>query len=121
MSTDVVKVRVAPEVQVVNVRVPTEVQVLKVHVAPEPSIVKVQLPGIAGPPGPQGPGGGTAGAEVFVQETPLATWTFTHSLGRLPTVTIYIGGEIVWAPVDANATTVSVTFPSPQTGSLVLS
>lgn len=67
--------------------------------------------------GPAGPSGG----EIHQQATPLATWTFNHTLGRLPAVAVYFGTELVLAPVTASSTQVSVIFPSPQVGYLILS
>jgi hypothetical protein len=64
---------------------------------------------------------GESGGEIHQQETPLATWTFAHNLGRLPAVAIYFGNELVFAPVSADSTSVSVMFPSPQVGYLILS
>jgi hypothetical protein len=59
--------------------------------------------------------------EVKTQSSPSATWNFTHGLGRLPTVTIYLpSGEEVEAEVEASATDVYVTWPSPMAGKLVL-
>jgi hypothetical protein len=59
--------------------------------------------------------------EVFTQETPSATWTFNHSLGRLPTVSLYLmDGEEVDTDVEASTTQVTATWPSAQAGRMVL-
>lgn len=68
----------------------------------------------------RGPQGASAG-EIHQQATPLATWTFNHALGRLPAVAVYFGSELVLAPVSATSSQVSVIFPSPQVGYLILS
>ena len=56
----------------------------------------------------------------YVQDTPLATWTIPHSLGRRPAVELYIGGESVEADVTASSSTVTITLPSPMAGTAVL-
>lgn len=59
--------------------------------------------------------------EVKTQAAPAATWNFSHGLGRLPTVSLYLNtGEEVEADVVASATDVYVTWPSPMAGKLVL-
>lgn len=83
--------------------------------APSPIAV---LP-VPGPPGP--PGGGTgSGAQIHQQTTPTATWTVTHTFGRLPAVDLYIAGVLVEADVEATTTSVTVTFPTPTAGYAVL-
>lgn len=59
----------------------------------------------------------------YEQVIPASTWTFPipASIGRFPNVGIYIGGELVEADVTATTQVVSVSFPSPRTGVLVLS
>lgn len=82
-------------------------------------------------------GGGTggdgtviAGAIRYRQRTPSASWYFTHPFGRIPDVVIYIhaeGGdtdedlELVEADPEARPTYVSVQWPTPMTGLLLLS
>ena len=59
--------------------------------------------------------------EVYVQGTPSATWTFNHSLGRLPAVSLYLmDGEEVDTDVEASTTQVTATWPSAQSGRMVL-
>jgi hypothetical protein len=72
--------------------------------------------GVRGPAGAAGDGS----AVVWNQSTPLATWTIPHSLARLPSVAVYIGGELVLAPISSTITTVTITFPSPQSGFAIL-
>lgn len=64
----------------------------------------------------------TGGTE-YSQLSPLATWTVPvpATLGRRPNVTVYIDGEVVDTDISATSTQVVVTFPSPQTGTVVLS
>ena len=74
---------------------------------------------IIGPPGPAGPQGAAgAGAAPLRINAPLAsTWVLSHSLGRVPTVQVYLeSGEQVIADLQASATQITVTFPSPQAG-----
>lgn len=75
---------------------------------------------VLGETGPQGPPGVSPGVEL-VQATPLATWNFAHTLGRKPTVTVYVGGELVDTDVIATSSSVTLTFAAPQAGSVVLS
>lgn len=92
------------------------------------TVIEVELPStkvmevgvIIGPPGPSG-GGSSIGVEL-VQTTPSASWVFSVPGGfsRKPAVTVYVAGEIVAADVTANLSTVSVTFPTPASGSVVL-
>lgn len=74
---------------------------------------------VAGPPGPPGPPGGSA--LIMRQLEPMATWTWPHPLGRLPVITVYSDdGELVEPDVYATPQTVSLVFPSPYTGTAVL-
>lgn len=57
----------------------------------------------------------------FVQAQPISTWTFPHLLGRRPTVTVYDGDTEIDTDVHATATAVTVIFPEPTAGSVVLS
>lgn len=69
-----------------------------------------------------GGGGGTTGLQMIV-EVPLATWvyTFPYNLGRMPSVSIFLGtGEAVEADIHATPSAVSVSFPSPETGWLII-
>jgi hypothetical protein len=68
---------------------------------------------IVGPPGPPGPD--TAPLRL---DAPLAaTWILPHPLGRVPTVQVFLAsGEAILTDVAAGAASVTVTFPSPQQG-----
>lgn len=67
------------------------------------------------------PGTGTVNsAHIHVQTTPSASWLVSHSLGRLPSVDLYVDGSLVEADVEADLYIVTVTFPSPMVGSAVL-
>ncbi len=69
--------------------------------------------------------GGSGGDNAFeyIQAVPLATWVIAvpGTMGRRPNVDVYIANELVDADVVASTTQVSITFPSPQIGSAVLS
>jgi hypothetical protein len=73
--------------------------------------------------GPQGPPG-TAGASTeYIQASPASVWgpiTVPTGLGRRPNVAVYLGGELVAAFVTASSTQVTISFPTPVTGSAVL-
>ena len=69
---------------------------------------------------PWSPATAPTAVQVFTQSSPAASWTFIHSLGRLPIVEVYVGGEEWNADVAATSTTVTVTFASPQSGTVVL-
>lgn len=59
--------------------------------------------------------------EELVQIAPQGSWVFTHSLGRKPSVTVYLAsGEQILAPVIATDTQVSISFANPTSGSAVL-
>lgn len=77
---------------------------------------------IQGTEGEPGPPGEAAGIE-FVQSTPLAAWSIEvpEELGRKPNVTIYVDGDLVMADVQATESSVFIQFPTPVTGSAVLS
>ena len=63
---------------------------------------------------------GIVGTE-YDQLTPSATWTFTHLFGRRPNVIVYnAAGQEVFADVTADDMLVTVVFPTPTTGSAVL-
>lgn len=59
--------------------------------------------------------------EELVQSSPQGSWVFTHSLGRKPSVTVYLDtGEQILAPVVADDTRVTISFANPTSGSAVL-
>jgi hypothetical protein len=78
---------------------------------------------IVGPPGPPGPD--TAPLRL---DAPLAaTWILPHPLGRVPTVQVFLnggmflnGGEAVLTDVSADSVQVTVTFPTPQQGFVLI-
>ena len=72
-----------------------------------------------GAQGPQGLPGDSIAFE-YTPPAPAATWTITHNFGRRPTIAVYIAGEYVLVHTDANSTTATITFPSPMTGTAVL-
>jgi hypothetical protein len=75
---------------------------------------------VQGPQGVKGDPGGDPGAFVHHQTTPSATWTVPNPFGRLPGVTLYVSGQQVEADVDSTDSAVYVTFPSPYSGTAVL-
>lgn len=87
------------------------------------TVAKVIIPatGIQGPPGPQGPGG-VGGNTLFTQSAPASGWIINHNLNTYPAVTIIIGGALVLADVAYNSlNSLTITFPSPESGLAVLS
>lgn len=49
-----------------------------------------------------------------------SSWVISHTLGRLPNVAVYIGGELIETDITASTSTVTITFPSPAAGVAVL-
>ena len=108
---DGVEIRVAPpELPTVVLAPPLSTEITVLPVA-----------GSAGPPGPAGPPGGSYYAHI--QTVPAATWIIDHDLGKKVHVTIFdLVDRVIYADVDhgsLNQTT--ITFPSPVTGSVVIS
>lgn len=66
---------------------------------------------------------GDAIAFEHVQSTPSASWSIDipPEMNRRPNVSIYVDDILVLSDVQANETSVNITFPSPVTGSAVLS
>lgn len=99
-------------------------EVAKITVAPveSPKII-ISNTGMQGPPGPQGPPG-ASGTDAFehVQSTPSASWVIAIplSFGRRPNVDVYVGDVQVEADVTATSLNVNIQFPSPTSGSAVL-
>ena len=74
---------------------------------------------IIGPPGPIGPQGpaGAGSAPLHINASLASTWILAHSLGRVPTVQVYLAsGEQVLTDIQATTTQIIVIFPSPQAG-----
>jgi hypothetical protein len=70
---------------------------------------------VIGPPG--------SGSSPLRRDASLAaTWTLSHSLGRIPAVQVFLAsGEAVLTDVAADSAQVTVTFASPQQGFVLLS
>lgn len=111
------------------VTVPTIVTVTSSGDAPvttvrDNTIVTVTAPGPQGPPGPAGPPGG--GYYVHTQTAPSASWIIDHNLGRRVHVAL---SDATAAPfrnvyadvVHGTLNQTSITFPTPVTGSAVIS
>jgi hypothetical protein len=75
---------------------------------------------VKGPQGDKGDPGGDPGAYVHHQTSPSSSWTIANPFGRLPGVTLYVSGQQVEADVDSTISAVHVTFPSPYSGTAVL-
>lgn len=104
-----------PAIRVVAAKARGPVRVM----APLSKIV-VRNAGRAGPQGLQGVPGPVAGV-VHEQLALSASWIITHSLGRLPSVTVYhLDGEEVEADVFVTTTQVNIVFPFPTTGRAVI-
>lgn len=58
---------------------------------------------------------------IYAQNTPLAQWSVPHPLNRLPQVSLYVSGQLCLADTDVTSNSVTVTFPAPTAGVLVLS
>lgn len=72
---------------------------------------------IIGPQGPIGP----AGHPIQINASLNASWILSHSLGRIPVVHVYLSsGEKVIADVTATTNQISVTFPTPQAGYVLI-
>lgn len=99
-------------------------QVTDVDVVQLVQTVGLTSPGPQGPRGPAGPAG-AAGGSVFehVQSTPASTWNITHNLGRFPHVSLLEddGTEFEADVVHSDNNTVVVIFPSPHTGTAIVS
>lgn len=81
------------------------------------------LAAIVGPPGPAGPQGAAgAGSAPLRLDAPLAaTWVLAHPLGRVPTVQVCLAsGETVLTDFQATAAQVTVVFPQPQQGFVLI-
>lgn len=92
--------------------------IASVEVVAAPTTV-IEVAVAVGPPGPPGLSG--IGGYVYAQTVPLATWTISHTLGRMPSVSLYDSfGEQVDADVTASPTAVTASYPSPRIGTAVL-
>lgn len=90
-------------------------------VGPTGSTGTVGPTGADGAQGDTGPAGVGAAVEV-AQVAPSASWVISvpPEFGRRPGVAVYVAGELVEADVAADSSTVSVQFPTPTSGSVVL-
>jgi hypothetical protein len=69
---------------------------------------------IVGPPGPAGSG---SAEPVRIDASLASTWILANPLGRIPIVHVFLaGGEPVLTDMQATASQITVTFPSPQQG-----
>lgn len=91
-----------------------------VRVAPPASTSVTVLP-VAGPTGPQGTPGGSY--FVHTQSTPAATWVIDHNLAKKVHVSVFddLNREIFADVEHGSINQTSITFPSPVTGSVVIS
>lgn len=65
--------------------------------------------------------GGASGGYVIPQPVPSAQWSFPNPTNRLADVTVYTtDGERVEADVWVTPTLITVTFPIPTAGALVI-
>lgn len=62
----------------------------------------------------------SSGGFAYTQGSSSAQWTIPHSLGRIPSVEVYIAGKLVLVDVDVTTSLVVITFPSPQSGVAVI-
>lgn len=92
-----------------------------IRMAPPTGPRLVVLP-IAGPTGPIGPAGGASAGIEHTQTAPSASWVIAvpAAFERRPGVAVYVAGEQVEADVTADSSTVSIQFPTPTSGSAVL-
>ncbi len=58
---------------------------------------------------------------VHKQMVPAANWYIEHPLGRIPTVQVWINGELHLVEAEATENAVNIQFPSPAVGVAVLS
>lgn len=59
--------------------------------------------------------------QIINVSSPAGTWTLTHTLGRLPSVDVYLpSGEKILTDVTTSDTQVVVTFSQPTAGYVVL-
>lgn len=86
----------------------------------QPSGQEVLVITTGGPAGPKGDQGAPGSSFSYRQDTPAATWTVQHNLGRKPAVVLFLD-EDPNTPVYTDITypdlnTVVVEWPSPETG-----
>lgn len=80
------------------------------------------VPGPPGAEGPQGDPGMDAQVTVHVQSSPAATWTIPNTYARPVHVTLYDDDGVEFdTDVTVTSSFITLTFPAPTTGSVVLS
>lgn len=85
-----------------------------------PTTNPVVLVPVAGPAGPGGLPGAAGSGYVHDQTTPSSSWVVPHPLLRLPCVELWIDGARTFTDITATDTTVTVAFPAPVSGTVVL-
>lgn len=76
---------------------------------------------VMGPQGPSGTSGSASNSTRIDQSTASSTWILSHTLGRIPTCQVYLtNGEIIFTDVICTSTTITVTFPSPVSGFVMI-
>jgi hypothetical protein len=102
-----------------DIQAPENTTVDITQVAPVPSFVGVPI--VVGPQGPVGPPG-TGGAEQYVLSS-VSSWSKEHDYSYLPDVRFYKsdGSRIMFGYDCPDSSHVYVEFPTPFTGTVVLS
>lgn len=89
------------------------------QVVQEDITLSVASPGPQGSPGPPGPPGGARFELAFTAANPVVV---NHNLDTYPHVTVVIGGQSVDVDVTfASRNQATITFASPQTGTVEMS
>lgn len=99
-----------------------EPQVSVVIESPVATVVEIISEGPQGPKGERGADSTAVNTPARLdQATPASTWILPHSFDRVPLAQVYLSsGELVIADIAATTTTITVTFPGPQSGFVVL-
>lgn len=73
--------------------------------------------GPQGPPGTAGPGGGVDLHFAHVQSAAAAAWSIAHGLGKRPSVSVFVGGQLVEGdPQHVDANNLVINFSAPVSG-----
>lgn len=67
-----------------------------------------------------GGSGGGDGTLVYTQSTPSASWNIPHLLGRQPHVQVFIGDKYCITDIEADESSVHITFPVATAGVAVI-
>lgn len=87
----------------------------------KPNTKVIVLP-VAGPPGQDGQPGTDSFYYEHTQTLPSAGWSVTHNLGKLPNVSVIIGGETIGVAVHhVDLNTLYIPFAIPVTGKVICS